>query len=104
MNDLIDGAKTDVDLAVNDIEEAIKEQREEWRRNVEVFEEQWITAPTRALGPRFRRNATGPDGKPLFFAQNAEVGSRFPEIQSIISEVGDEIEDEISLLKIEARS
>ena len=64
MNDLIDGAKTDVDLAVNDIEEAIKEQREEWRRNVEVFEEQWITAPTRALGPRFRRNATGPDGTP----------------------------------------
>ena len=49
---------------VNDIEEAIKEQREEWRRNVEVFEEQWITAPTRALGPRFRRNATGPDGTP----------------------------------------
>ena len=64
VNDLIDGAKTDVDLAVNDIEEAIKEQREEWRRNVEVFEEQWITAPTRALGPRFRRNATGPDGTP----------------------------------------
>ena len=29
-----------------------------------VFEEQWITAPTRALGPRFRRNATGPDGTP----------------------------------------
>ena len=49
---------------MNDIEEAIKEQREEWRRNVEVFEEQWITAPTRALGPRFRRNATGPDGTP----------------------------------------
>ena len=104
VNDLIDGAKTDVDLAVNDIEEAIKEQREEWRRNVEVldeqsitnphpspspsltlalylalnltltltptptptkvFEEQWITAPTRKLGPRFRRNATGPDGTP----------------------------------------
>ena len=33
-----------------------------------------------------------------------QVGSRFPEIQGVISEVGDEIEDEISLLKIEARS
>ena len=32
------------------------------------------------------------------------MGSRFPEIQGVISEVGDEIEDEISLLKIEARS
>ena len=82
VNVLIDGAKTDVDLAVNDIEDVLKEQREEWQRSVEVFEDQWITQGA----SRFRRNATAPDGKPedgkpIFFAQSAEVGD-LPEIQS----------------------
>ena len=75
VNVLIDGAKTDVDLAVIDIEDVLKEQREEWQRSVEVFEDQWITQGT----ARFRRNATGADGKPnlkpVFFAQRAEVGA-----------------------------
>ena len=45
VNVLIDGAKTDVDLAVNDIEDVLKEQREEWQRSVEVLEDQWNPSP-----------------------------------------------------------
>ena len=41
MNQLIDDAIADVDLAVSDIEEALKEQRSEWTRSIESFEEVW---------------------------------------------------------------
>jgi digalactosyldiacylglycerol synthase len=95
VNVLIDGARQDVDMAVGDIEEVIKEQREEWQRSVDLFESTWLSP----YGGRKKSNATDLEGKPVFFAQREEVDSRFPEIQRIIDEISGEIEEELSFFK-----
>ena len=41
VNELIADTKTDVDLAVRDVEDAIQVQREEWRRLGQLFEARW---------------------------------------------------------------
>jgi hypothetical protein len=69
VNVLIDGARQDVDMAVGDIEEVIKEQREEWQRSVDLFEATWLSS----YGGRKKSNATDVEGKPVFFAQREEA-------------------------------
>ena len=50
VNDLVNEAKADVDLAVRDIDEAITQQRDEWRHAVAKFEALRLTQGVR---PRF---------------------------------------------------
>ena len=42
VNELVADARRDVECAVSDVEEAINEQREDWKRSVALFEQQWL--------------------------------------------------------------
>jgi len=88
LNILISEARADVDFAVQDIEEAISDQREEWRQAVDVFNKQYTQQE------RFALNVTTSD---LF--KRSEIDLRLSEIQSSISAISADVEAEIAEFK-----
>lgn len=96
VNDLVNEARTEVDLVVSDLEEAINMQREEWAASVTRFERAWLEPVTRFNASRtFNASAVAP----LTLLPRAEIDTRISEVKRSIDAISDEVETDLLLFK-----
>ena len=99
VNELVEEAKADVDLAVADLEEAIDKQKDEWNMAISSFDGWWGSQ-----GPRPRFNITSSfnatsavsNVAPL---QKLEIDRRVADVKRSIDEISDEVESDLKLFK-----
>jgi hypothetical protein len=85
VNDLVNEARTEVDLVVSDLEEAINMQREEWAASVTRFN----------ASRTFNASAVAP----LTLLPRAEIDTRISEVKRSIDAISDEVETDLLLFK-----
>ena len=100
VNDLVNEAKADVDIAVADIEQAIEIQKDEWRKSFNKFDDLY-----KLQGKRPRFNVTNLDweasslprvGKVL---ARSEINERVKAVQESIALISSEVEADLQLFK-----
>jgi len=100
VNLLIADAKADVDLAVTDMETVIKDQRDEWRASVDLFNQQWLLQGRNASGALSGAGSNASDGPPSLWRGNQDerlsnVQRRLVEITSSVTEIDEKIEADL---------
>lgn len=95
VNDLIEATREDVELAFEELEEAINQKREEFAQNVKSFEVRW-------LEPFDQRNTSRPPRQPSFPLQlrrKEKIDAKRAELQANIDAISDELETDLKLFK-----
>ena len=96
MNELINEARADVDLAVSDLEEAIDRQKEEYNQAVMRFQRAW-QEPWQAGGVNVSKYK--PSVVPLLAVPQEEIETRIADVRKSIDAISDEVESDIKLFK-----
>jgi glycosyltransferase involved in cell wall biosynthesis len=95
VNDLVNEAKADVDVAVADIEQTIDKRREEWSQSIVTFDDLW-----EVQGKRPRFNVTSGSGNGVGkVLSRTEIQARVKAVQDSIALISNEVESDLKLFK-----
>ena len=98
VNDLVNEARADVDLAVSDLEEVIQQQKDEYDATIARFRKAWLEK-----GPLERFNTTqsplNTSPLPLLTLPREEIDRTIQEVRRSVDDVSLEVESDLKLFK-----